>query len=192
MPDGIAMNKSRYFSLFLIPLVVPLILAGGSVAANPIQIDNQTVNDIDTCVKTEYDKFITTSRSLCVGVSRYYDSGGNNHSHSVSVQYTLNVPDWAGYNFRAGSESAHIQGGQCKFTISAIVNGPKDFTCYYWTEGCGLFKAGGHVRGYCNVGIEYIPRPGDIVNFKRYCISKFAGGPVLPEPRSYPVGCQLN
>jgi hypothetical protein len=168
-----------------------LLLFAGSGGTNPINIDEQTMAKVDDCVKSTYEAFKSNSNSLCVGATKYYDSGGNTGSTTARNRYTLDPPDWDGYSYVPGSGGAHQIGGLCVHDLFAVIESPKQFLCLYHTRGCGLTKGGGHVRGYCTVSIEYTPRDGDVAQIKRYCLSKFSGGTLLPMPKSNPVGCTL-
>lgn len=176
----------------LIPALAIAVLVAAPVqsGANPSVIEKQTIAQVDQCVEATYNQFITQSQSVCQGVSKYYDSGGNTNSTTQENFYNLG-PDFPGYRFRNGTQSAVQLGGACKHEIQAIFQKDDQFLCRYFTEGCGLSKGGGHVRGYCSIGIEYYPRPGDIAKIKKYCLSKFSGGPVLSQPTAYPKSCVL-
>ncbi len=172
-------------------LCIAIFLANGQLAkSHPTVIGGDVAKQIEDCVKDTYDRFIANSQSNCVGKSHYYDSGGNQGTTVVSQPYKIGN-SMAGYRFRAGSQSVTYDGGQCSFQIWASVNSEQSFSCTWYTAGCGLFKAGGHVRGHCNVGVDYVPRDGDVAKIKQFCLSKFSGGAVLPEPTSYQIDCSL-
>ncbi|QND46963.1 hypothetical protein HB780_14585 [Rhizobium lusitanum] len=149
------------------------------------------MSQIDQCVETTFNAFVSGSKSTCVGVSKYYDSGGNTNSSSHNNYYDITDEEWGGYRYKKGTEKVFHEGGACIHEMSASIINDTKFLCYYYTKGCGELKGGGHVKGYCSVDVEYLPRAGDVVAIKRYCLSKFSGGTVLPTPLSYPVGCEL-
>lgn len=175
----------------VLPLVIAVLLAAPMPSrANPSVIDKRTMAQVDQCVEAAYNQFITLSQSMCRGEIKYYDSGGNMSSTTQKNSYNIG-PDFPGYRFRSGTQSATQIGGACEHEINAIFQTDSVFTCRYYTKGCGPTKGGGHVRGYCSIGIEYIPRAGDVAKIKKYCLSKFSGGPVLPQPVAYPKSCVL-
>lgn len=160
------------------------------VYASTLIFDGKISGQIDQCVEQTYNKFIAESQSLCVGQSHYYDSGGNQSSNTQTIRYGF-PENMSGYRFRAGTGATNVEGGACVFEIHANVESEQSFSCIWYTKGCGFTKGGGHVKGYCSVEIEYIPKLGDVINIKNYCLAKYTGGLIPPLPTSRKIGCNL-
>ncbi|GGC71149.1 hypothetical protein GCM10010994_32060 [Chelatococcus reniformis] len=141
---------------------------------------------IQACVKQEYSQMQNSSRSACRTPERYYAAKGGDH-----VRVKIPYPAPQNYKYVSGSGTAVQTSGSCEHNLYVNWMSEAQFQCEWETSGCGQFKEGGHVKGYCTMDMVYVPQSGDLRKIKEYCVASVIGGTATKPPISS-VACSFN
>lgn len=146
-------------------------------------LDAIQVARISLCVEDTFNEAKVLSRSQCSTPKLRYHVDNTEH---IRAKLRYRVP-FANYEFVKDTQSVPQNDGRCEHNLYANWQNTSVFECEWETSGCGPFKAGGFIEGYCLISIQYIPQPGDVAKIKEYCLSKELGGGA--KPPFGPVAC---
>jgi hypothetical protein len=178
-------NNSLYFTIPIGAWLALTCASAQQLTGEGTSLSEEQVKKLNVCIELTYREMRTNSQSQCHTNERYYPADGGG---SIRVKIRFNVP--ASYTFVPGTQSA-THNGQCTHNVYANWRSETSFECEWEAAGCGLFKEGGHVRGFCTVAIRYVPQDGDMVRVKEYCLSSLFGGNTA-KPTVTKVDCSLG